>query len=67
MPESIGTGFKILTIIVISGACKCHFIFLSYQFEPNMVKEADLIFTAPTDGLFASDHFGIQVVLNRLP
>jgi len=33
--------------------------FFSYQFEPNMVKEADLIFTEPTDGLFASDHFGI--------
>ena len=48
-------------------ARRIDFIFLSYQFEPNMVKEADLIFTAPTDGLFASDHFGIQVVLNRLP
>jgi len=48
-------------------ARRIDFIFLSYQFEPNMVKEADLIFTAPTDGLFASDHFGIQVALNRLP
>ena len=30
---------NILTIIVISGACKCQWIlFLSYQFYPNMVK-----------------------------
>ncbi len=48
-------------------ARRIDFIFLSYQFEPNMVKEADLIFTEPTDGLFASDHFGIQMVLDRLP
>lgn len=48
-------------------ARRIDFIFLSYQFEPNMVRKADLIFTEPTDGLFASDHFGLQVVLDRLP
>ena len=48
-------------------ARRIDFIFLSYQFDPNMVKKADLIFTEPTGGLFASDHFGIQVVLDRLP
>jgi endonuclease/exonuclease/phosphatase family metal-dependent hydrolase len=48
-------------------ARRIDFIFLSYQFEPDMIKKARLIFTEPTDGLFASDHFGIQVVLNRLP
>jgi len=48
-------------------ARRIDFIFLSYQFEPDIIKEARLIFTEPTDGLFASDHFGIQVVLNRLP
>jgi endonuclease/exonuclease/phosphatase family metal-dependent hydrolase len=48
-------------------ARRIDFVFLSYQFEPNMIKEVRLIFNTPTDGLFASDHFGIQVVLNRLP
>ena len=48
-------------------ARRIDFIFLSYQFEPNMIQEADLLFTEPTDGLFASDHFGLGVVLNRLP
>jgi endonuclease/exonuclease/phosphatase family metal-dependent hydrolase len=48
-------------------ARRIDFIFLSYQFEPNMIKEARLIFNEPTDGLFASDHFGIQVVLRQLP
>jgi len=48
-------------------ARRIDFIFLAYQFEPNMIKEADLLFTEPTDGLFASDHFGLRVVLDRLP
>lgn len=48
-------------------ARRIDFIFLSYQFDPNMIQEADLLFTEPTDGLFASDHFGLRVVLNRLP
>jgi endonuclease/exonuclease/phosphatase family metal-dependent hydrolase len=48
-------------------ARRIDFIFLSYQFEPNMVKEADLLFTEPTDGLYASDHLGLRVVLDRLP
>lgn len=48
-------------------ARRIDFIFLSYQFNPNMIQEADLLFTEPTDGLFASDHFGLRVVLNRIP
>ena len=48
-------------------ARRIDFIFLSYHFKPNMVKDADLIFNEPTDGLFASDHFGIRAVLDRLP
>ena len=48
-------------------ARRIDFIFLSYQFEPNMIKETDLLFADPTDGLFASDHFGLRVVLDRLP
>jgi hypothetical protein len=43
------------------------FIFLSYQFEPDMIKSVDLLFTQPTDGLFASDHFGLKEVLKKLP
>ncbi|MGD8887811.1 MAG: endonuclease/exonuclease/phosphatase family protein [Desulfobacterales bacterium] len=43
------------------------FVFLSYQFEPNMLQEAQLIFTEPVNGLFISDHFGLQVVLNQIP
>ena len=48
-------------------ARRIDFIFLSYQFEPNMIKEPDLVFNQPTEGIFASDHFGIRVVLDRLP
>ena len=48
-------------------ARRIDFIFLSYQFDPNMIQEADLLFTEPTDGLYASDHFGLRVVLDRLP
>ncbi len=48
-------------------ARRIDFIFLSYQFEPNMIKETDLLFAEPTDGLFASDHFGLRVVLEGLP
>ena len=43
------------------------FVFLSYQFEPNMIQEAQLIFTEPVNGLFISDHFGLQFVLNQIP
>ena len=43
------------------------FIFLSYQFDPDMIRNVDLIYTRPTDGLFASDHFGLRVVLRQLP
>jgi endonuclease/exonuclease/phosphatase family metal-dependent hydrolase len=48
-------------------ARRIDFIFLSYQFKPNMIKDADLVFNQPTNGLFTSDHFGLQVVLKHLP
>ena len=32
-----------------------------------MLKEAQLVFTEPTEGLLKYDHCGIQVVLNRMP
>ena len=43
------------------------FIFLSYQFEPDMIRNVDLIYNQPADGIFASDHFGLKVVLKQLP
>ena len=43
------------------------FIFLSHQFDPDMIKNVDLIFTRPTGGLFASDHLGLKAVLKQLP
>ena len=48
-------------------ARRIDFVFLSYQFEPNMIQEAHLIFSEPVNGLFISDHFGLQVVLNQIP
>jgi len=48
-------------------ARRIDFIFLSYQFDPDMIKRVDLIFNRPVDGIFTSDHFGLQVVLNKLP
>jgi endonuclease/exonuclease/phosphatase family metal-dependent hydrolase len=48
-------------------ARRIDFIFLSYQFDPNMIKRIDLKFTRPTNGLFTSDHFGLQMVLKQLP
>ena len=48
-------------------ARRIDYIFLSYQFDPDMIKKADLIFTQPIQGLLTSDHFGLQVVLKGLP
>ena len=48
-------------------ARRIDFVFLSYQFEPKMIKDVNLIFNRPTNGLFTSDHFGLQVVLENLP
>ena len=48
-------------------ARRIDFIFLSYQFDPDMIRRVDLIFNRPVDGIFTSDHFGLQVVLNQLP
>jgi len=33
-------------------------LIFTYQLDPNMVKETDLLFTG---------HFGIQVIMDRLP
>ena len=48
-------------------ARRIDFIFLSYQFHPDMIKDVNLVITRPTNGLFTSDHFGLQVVLKQLP
>jgi len=48
-------------------ARRIDFIFLSYQFDPDMIKDVNLMFTRPTNGLFTSDHFGLRVVLKQLP
>lgn len=48
-------------------ARRIDFVFLSYQFDPNMIKHVSLVFNRPINGLFASDHFGLQVVLKQLP
>ena len=43
------------------------FIFLSHHFSPEMITEARIIFDEPVDGLFISDHFGVEVVVDRIP
>lgn len=43
------------------------FIFLSYQFKPDMIKNARRVFTKAKNNLYASDHFGVEVVLNSIP
>jgi endonuclease/exonuclease/phosphatase family metal-dependent hydrolase len=43
------------------------FIFLSYQFAPDMIRNVDLVFTRPKNGPFTSDHYGLQVELKQLP
>ena len=43
------------------------FIFLSQHFNKDMIQRANLVFTAPIDNLYVSDHFGIEVVLKELP
>ena len=48
-------------------ARRIDFIFLSYQFKPDMIQETKLVFTEPRDGLFISDHFGLEVVLAEIP
>jgi len=48
-------------------ARRIDFVFLSYQFNPNMIKDVGLVFNRSTNGLFTSDHFGLQVVLKQLP
>ena len=36
------------------------FILLSYQFTPDVIKEARMISDRRIEGLIASDHFGIH-------
>ena len=48
-------------------ARRIDFVFLSYQFNPNMIKDVGLVLNRSTNGLFTSDHFGLQVVLKQLP
>jgi len=48
-------------------ARRIDFVFLSYRFDPDMIKGMDLIFNRPINGLFTSDHFGLPVVLRQLP
>ncbi len=43
------------------------FIFLSNHFTPDMVTEAELFLDKPKDGLYASDHFGLKVVIKGIP
>ena len=43
------------------------FILLSHHFTPDMVKDANLIFTEPIGGIFVSDHFGVEVVVDGIP
>ncbi len=43
------------------------FIFLSSHFRPEDVKSSRLIFNEPIDGVFVSDHFGVEVILEEIP
>lgn len=43
------------------------FIFLSRHFASAAIRQADLVFNEPAGGRLASDHFGVQVVVNRVP
>ena len=43
------------------------FIFLSQHFKPDMIQQANLVFTEPVDNLYVSDHFGVEIVLKELP
>jgi endonuclease/exonuclease/phosphatase family metal-dependent hydrolase len=43
------------------------FIFLSSHFDSHMIQQSNLVFTEPDGDLYVSDHFGVQVVLKRLP
>jgi endonuclease/exonuclease/phosphatase family metal-dependent hydrolase len=43
------------------------FIFLSKHFTPEDIKSSRLIFNEPVDGVFVSDHFGVEVVVEGIP
>ncbi|MBN1574649.1 MAG: endonuclease/exonuclease/phosphatase family protein [Deltaproteobacteria bacterium] len=43
------------------------FIFLSSHFRPEDIKSSRLIFNEPVDGVFVSDHFGVEVILEGIP
>ena len=43
------------------------FIFLSPHFDTQSIQQSNLVFTEPSDHVYVSDHFGIEVVLKELP
>jgi endonuclease/exonuclease/phosphatase family metal-dependent hydrolase len=43
------------------------FIFLSNHFAPEDIKSSRLVFAEPIDGVFVSDHFGVEVVVEGIP
>lgn len=43
------------------------FIFLSSHFKLEDIKSSRLIFNEPIDGVFVSDHFGVEVILEGIP
>jgi endonuclease/exonuclease/phosphatase family metal-dependent hydrolase len=43
------------------------YVLLSKHFSPDMIHSARRVFTKPVNGIFASDHFGIEVVLKEIP
>jgi endonuclease/exonuclease/phosphatase family metal-dependent hydrolase len=58
---------KLAALFDRNEARRIDFIFLSYQFKPDMIQKAELVFTEPRDGIFVSDHFGLEVVLAGIP
>jgi endonuclease/exonuclease/phosphatase family metal-dependent hydrolase len=43
------------------------YVLLSEHFSPDMIASARRVFTKPINGVFASDHFGLEVVLKEIP
>jgi len=40
---------------------------LAYQFDPDMIRNEGLELNRTENGLFTSDHFGLQMLLKQLP
>ena len=58
---------KLAALFDRNEARRIDFLFLSYQFKPDMIQKAELVFTEPRDGIFVSDHFGLEVMLAGIP